>query len=300
MKTALAGLFCLLTIWSLPAQDVPLTLLGNKVAVYESPDGDSPVLITLNWDSKVTGSPVNEEWFILTDSQGLKGYVYAWDAINTTEAEESISQGLTPKRITPSASTLFRLMRYYKKQNNIARAQDFSIRIINTHNDEEFPTKDKACFKLGHLAYMEMISDPEKGVIYDSFLMEYTRQVLEASENETIQAMAHYHQARYQALNGEIDAALSNLLYIVEKYPTAFSRNECEPEVVDSWYYKPERAKRLFCALGILQPQQSMEPYRQHLKTLAESDKETVAAVATELLNNIGDMPYERDNSIWY
>lgn len=289
-------LFCaLLAIVQLNfAQEVKLVFLSDEAPVYAEQSAASPIIQTLNSSDELFGSYIDQYWYSIQLSDGQTAYVMSWDVWPEEDLE------LIPKRITPSASTLFRMMRYFRHNEKPEKAQEFALRIINTHNDEEYPGEGKSCFKLGHKAYMEMISTRETGVQYDAWLLGFTTRVIAEAENETIRAMAHYHQARFYAVNGQTDRALSSLLTIVEKYPTLSSSNECEPEKLASWYYRPERAKRLFCALTIIQTGDVLADVKAELEQLIAEGSEESSMMAQELLENIGSMPYEGDGSRWY
>lgn len=280
----------------LHAQENPvrLVIVVDEVQLYAQPSATAEVSHRFPAETELFGVSLDKHWFEVTLGLGEKAYVMSWDVWPEQELE------LIPKRITPSAETLFRMMRYFRHNQKLDKAEEFAIRIINTHNDEEYPGEGKSCFKLGHKAYMEMISGDEGGVNYDAWLLGFTGRVIEQSENKTIQAMAHYHQARFFAVNGQMDRALNRLLVIVEKYPTLSSSNECEPEVLESWYYRPERAKRLFCALTVIQTTEVLANVRDTLQRIADNGSEESRAMAKELLQNMGSMPYPKDDSKWY
>ena len=280
------------------ALDEPLAVLGENVMVYYKPDERAATGNFLAASSELVGHEVIDGWYLIRQPSGSQGYVPHWDVIELSLVEPS--PRLLPKRITPSASTLFRMMKYFKQKDKLDKAGDFALRIINTHNNEEYPTKDKACFKLGHLAYMHMISEEDRGVRYDAFLLAFTQKVLAESEATTLKAMAYYHQARYHALNGSPSKAMDNLLNIVADYPEEFSRNECQPNDLNSWFYKPERSKRLFCALSMIMPAHDLKPVTSRLEFLISDGSDNSKLMARELHDNMGSMPYAKEDSIWY
>lgn len=276
------------------AQEVKLVFLADEVPVYAEQSAASAVIQRLSASDELFGTYVDAYWYAVTLADGTAAYVLSWDVWPEQDLE------LIPKRITPSATTLFRMMRYFRHNDNPEKAQEFAIRIINTHNDEEYPGEGKSCFKLGHKAYMEMISEKESGVQYDAWLLGFTSHVIQEAQNETILAMAHYHQARFYAINGQTERALNSLLVIVDKYPALSSSNECEPELLETWYYRPERAKRLFCALTIIQTGDVLAKAEAELTRIAAEGSDASSAMAQELLQNIGSMPYPKDDSKWY
>lgn len=276
------------------AQEVKLVYLSDEVPVYAEQSAASAIIKTLTASDELFGIYINDYWYAVTLADGTAAFVLSWDVWPEQDLE------LIPKRITPSASTLFRMMRFFRHNDKPEKAEEFALRIINTHNDEEYPGEGKSCFKLGHKAYMEMISTKETGVQYDAWLLGFTTRMIKDAENETIQAMAHYHQARFFALNGQTGRALDRLLVIVDKYPTLSSSNECEPEILETWYYRPERAKRLFCALTIIQTGEALTQAEAELNRIIAESSDEGRAMADELLQNIGSMPYPRDGSKWY
>ncbi len=290
----LSGLLLQLTTF---AQSQSLIILGDNVPLYAQPNYQSQILITLDWDAEVVGWPESSSWYGVRDALGREGYVPVWYAMETWMTDPN---DLRAKRVTPSASTLYRMMRFFRRNDKVEKAEEFALRIIQNHNEEEFPDKDFSCYKLGHLAYIHMVSDGETGVIYDDYLPVFAHKVLEVAETPSIKAMAHYHLARSKALTGESKAALMELIAVVEKYPGDFARNECEPEKADSWFYKPERCKRLFCAISMIQTPQALEEARNELSRLIVEGSPATQEIAQELLQNIGTMPYARDESIWY
>jgi hypothetical protein len=288
----------LIAMWGsiqiLSAQTEKLTLLTDKVELRLQPAEDAPVLDSAYQAESMQGRYVNPQWFEVTTETGKKAYLTSWEAVSEKEAE------MLAKRITPSASTLFRMMRFFRQTNRSDKAEEFAIRIINSHNEEEYPSEDKACFKLGHMAYIEIISDPETGVRYDLPTFGFTQRVMSETDNPTVLAMAHYHQARYLAQNGQVNLAEERLLEIVRSYPQAVARNECKPEEVDSWFYRPERAKRLFCALALIQTGEDLKRTQEKLRRIIEEGDEASQAMAQELYDNLGSLPYPKDDSIWY
>lgn len=294
MKKNLLFFVCLTLAQLSFAQEVKLVFLSDEVPVYAEQSARAEIIRTLSASDELFGSYIDPYWYAVILADGTAAYVLSWDVWPEQDLE------LIPKRITPSATTLFRMMRYFRYNDKPEKAQEFALRIINTHNDEEFPGEGKSCFKLGHKAYMEMISTKESGVEYDAFMLGFTTKVINEAENETIQAMAHYHQARFFALNGQTERALDRLLVIVDKYPTLVSSNECEPEKLETWYYRPERAKRLFCALTIIQTGEALDKAEAELKRIIAEGGEESRAMAEELLQHIGSMPYPRDDSKWY
>ena len=113
--------------------------------------------------------------------------------------------------------------------------------------------------------------------------------------------MAHFHLARYESLNGDQDKAIELLFNVINFYPGSFSKNECNPEDTDTWFYKPQRSKQLFLAIAMIQPERSLANLRTQLDTIiGETPNEATRAMAQELRDNLGTMPYQRDQSIWY
>ncbi|MEM6264185.1 MAG: SH3 domain-containing protein [Bacteroidota bacterium] len=280
----------------LQAQMEEVLIAGDQVELRESPSLESPIIGYVNWETEATGIQLDETWSQVEAAGVGKGYVLAWFTLTHSDMNSKAWQ-----RITPSASTLYRMMRYFKRKNNLPKAEEFALRILNVHNYEEFPTEDQACFKLGHLAYIDMLSPDRNGVEYNEFMFQFSGNAMKSAEDPGIKAMALYHQARYLSLNGNQDQAIENLLTIVKDYPSAFSRNECQPKQANSWFYKPERTKRLFCALCMIQPPTALEAVKEGLTELTseEHSAETIA-MAEELLANIGLMPYDKDTSVWY
>lgn len=272
-----------------------LKVISGSALLHARPETGAPVLGMVDTAIVPTGEAFNDTWYQVSMPDGTQGYMMHWDVMEMDQLDL-----LREKRITPSASTLFRLMRYFKNEQRWDKAEDFSLRIINLHNDEEFPTEADACFKLGHLAYIEMISNPQSGIGYNDFLYTFTQKVIAQSSDPAVLAMAHYHAARYLALNGKADEALDHLLIIVRDFPSAYSRNECQPGDADSWFYRPDRCKRLLCALGLILPPSSVTGLRGRLDALTQDGSDASRAFAAEMLQNIGQMPYPRDASIWY
>lgn len=289
--------FLLLTLTgTVFAQQVPLHILGDKVPVYSGPSFEAPVDRYLNWDTQPLGN-WEDDWYVIINADGETGYVSKWDAIEQSQ----VAEPFYAKRITPSAETLFRMMKFFKKSDKPARAEEFAIRIINEFGYEEYPTKD-GCFKLAHLSYIYMISQPDEGVVYDEYLGAFTARVLDEAQMPTVRAMAHFHLARYFVLTGDAERAMNQLFSIIQKYPDAEAPNQCFPEKTDTWFYLPQRSKQLFLAIAMIQPEAKLGALRTRLTEMAErpENESHSQSFAQELLDNLGTMPYQRDNSIWY
>lgn len=299
MKTAMRKFLLLplvlLMFSGIQAQQASISVLGERVPLYQSPGFDAEILAYLNWDSEVTGL-WQSGWYHITTSDGQEGYISKWDAMERDVLEDPVKA----KRISPSAETLFRMMKFFKNRDDVARAEDYAIRIINDFPAEEYPTKD-GCFKVAHLSYIYMISKEETGVIYDANLAAFSNRIIDEAQPAAVVAMAHYFLARYESINGQQQRALALLLDITKNYPEAASRNECFPEKTETWFYLPRRSKQLFFAIAMIQPESEIASVRNELQRLSEEAPGAGArTMAKELLDNLGTMPYQRDMSIWY
>jgi hypothetical protein len=295
MRKFLLLIFCLNVFVVLQAQQAVIAILGERVPLYQNPDFDAEVVAYLNWDSEATGL-WKDSWYQVKTADGQVGFLSKWDAIERDVLEDPVN----PKRISPSAETLFRMMKFFKNRNDLARAEDYAIRIINDFPFEEYPTKD-GCFKVAHLSFMYMISKEENGVIYNGDLAGFSNRVIDEVRPKSVLAMAHYFLARYESIHGQQEKALELLLGIAKKFPEEVSRNECFPGKVDTWFYLPRRSKQLFFAIAMIQPESEIASVRMELQRLsAESPNTATRSMAKELLDNLGTMPYQRDQSIWY
>ena len=165
------------------SQQKALSVLGEKVPLYSERSYDAPVLAYLDWNTAVLGF-WESGWYTISMPEGKTGYLSKWDAMES----EILNDPVQAKRIAPSAETLYRMMKFFKRQGKTARAEDYALRIINDFRDEEYPTKD-GCFKIAHLSYMYMISDPEDGVIYDAYLSAFSGRVLAEANMPAVEAM---------------------------------------------------------------------------------------------------------------
>lgn len=295
MRKLLVSVVLVFLVLNVRGQEAPLSVLGDRVPLYEVSEYDASVLAYLNWDSEVKGTWMNG-WYAVTTADGQTGFLSKWDAIELSVLTDPVQA----KRISPSAETLFRMMKFFKNKGDHPRAEDYALRIINDFRDEEYPTKD-GCFKIAHLTYMYMVSDQETGIIYDEYLAQFSSLVMDEIRLPAVVAMAHYHLARYESLNGDQGKAIDLLFRVVAAYPEAFSRNECEPENMDSWFYRPQRSKQLFLAIAMIQPERELASLRTRLDALlAEAATQEAREMAQELRDNLGTMPYQRDQSIWY
>ncbi|MFK7972662.1 MAG: SH3 domain-containing protein [Bacteroidia bacterium] len=293
-KSLLSILFLSLSL-ALAAQQAAISVLGDRVPLYESAEYDATVLAYLNWDSEVQGAWKNG-WYAVTTADGQEGFLSKWDAMENTVLHDPVQA----KRIAPSAETLFRMMKFFKNQGKTARSEEYALRIINDFRDEEYPTKD-GCFKISHLTYIYMVSKQETGVVYDPYLAAFSAQVIDKVKLPAVVAMAHYHLARYESLNGNQTKSLDLLFHVITNYPEEASRNECYVENTDTWFYRPQRSKQLFLAIAMIQPERDLASIRTRLDALiAETPTDNTKVMAQELRDNLGTMPYQRDQSIWY
>jgi len=273
------------------AQEVKLIFLTDEAPLYESQSTNSNVIQRIENQAEIYGTAIDDKWFMIKLEDGQEAFIMSWDV--WPEAELS----LTAKRVSPSASTLFRMMRYFRQQQRPEKAEEFALRIIQQHNDDVYPGEGQECYKLGHKAYIEMLGTEDTGIQYDAFLLGFTAKVIEEGKDDDLKAMAYYHQAQFYARSGQEDRALDCLLAIVDRFPKAASRNACTPEVNTTAFYLPQRTKYLFCDLAMKLA--STERVQAELKVISEDGREASAQMADELLINLGNNPYQLAEGKW-
>jgi tetratricopeptide (TPR) repeat protein len=289
MRTILVIAFVLFSSVTLYAQSERqrFYITGDRVNVRAEPSLQSQIRYQVHWGMTFWGHQVSPEWHMFENIYA-GGQLYVASRYVASEADFC---QIAKKKPTQNGKVKLELLRCYRHAQAFEAAEDLSFDLINNHMNEEIveAVDSESCALYGEAAYFTMIGEDEAA----PYVLEYTQKVIEQSQDPVILALAHYQQARYYALHGNLEQAEELLFTIITDYPEYLVIPlPCDYDF-DSKIFPLRHLKSLFFGVFTLQERGQAETTLNRLNDLLEHSENSVTRALVQ------DIQYRLFGSFW-
>jgi hypothetical protein len=202
-------------------------IIGDNVNIRADTSLSSQVYLKVNFGEEFLCRRISDNWFEWkTDYEnGFISSKYVSDEANFTTAAEKLE--------TKNGTTLYSLLKYYKKIGQLAKAEDMSIEIINNFKLKDFPVHREWCPLYGELAFFTIVADESFEIDYsDKTVYDFCTRVVKQSKDSLIVGLSMHTMAKCQLLWGNFNESEAILLKSIREYgDKLFIPSTCEYDV---------------------------------------------------------------------
>lgn len=200
-------------------------IIGDNVNIRADTSLSSDVLFKVNFGEEFLCRRISDNWFETEYENGFISSKYVADEFNFTTAAENLE--------IKNGTTLYSLLKHYKKIGQLAKAEDMSIEIINNFKLKDFPVHKEWCPLFGELAFFTIVADESFEIDYsDKTVYDFCTRVVKQSKDSLIVGLALHTMAKCQLLWGNFNESKAFLLKSIREYgDNLFIPSTCEYDV---------------------------------------------------------------------
>jgi len=188
-------------------------VIGNNVNMRADSSLSSKVFFKANFGEEFLCRKISDNWYEWTTGYE-DGYIssrYLADEINFALATEKLE--------IKNGTTLYALLKHYKKAGELSKAEDLSIEIINTYKLKEFPVYTEWCPLYGELAFYAIVKGDSVDIDYsDKAVSAFCSRVVMQSKDSLIIGFALHTLAKCLLLEGKFIESESLLFKSIREY----------------------------------------------------------------------------------